>query len=488
MVNSRPHLRQYIRCGRRPDGNFYWEFPLEPSKSTGVHYDGLRICNAVTHQLASFKFPVGLAPALGHFLGLLNGTRKTGEIRAEMNQIHYTFGQQTARYLDELLRLLRKHECLVSTAGSSIRPHWLSATQDRDMIHLGHAALLYRHRESFLLFAPWLMPWFAEAPVPSLWTSLLPEPAAIFLTHDHDDHVDPRTLLAFPKDTPVIVPSRKNRRELFYDYQTLLQGLGFTKVVELAHGESWMFERGRVVSVPFYGECSCELGLPRNCYLIADRGRNILIHVDSGPTNSGESLVKDGVIDELVRRYGPIDAVYAQPGQLLELRTFAAYACLSHPGRWLEVGENCCVSSDYLAELVARVEARLFVAYANGGADWLPDHPVFVFNGRNQALREMVTAHWWPLDGLNEKLGRQGCACIRAAPSTCFANRLMGQRSRSCLLLHHRLICTAWITAIHFSLRDRSPTVFSLQGSWCGEPRVGLLPCEHPGVSAYHQE
>ncbi|RMH32764.1 MAG: MBL fold metallo-hydrolase [Nitrospirae bacterium] len=70
---------------------------------------------------------------------------------------------------------------------------------------------MYRHQDRFLFFDPWLVPWFAEAPVPSLWTSLLPKPAAIFLTHDHDDHVDPRTLLAFPKETPVIVPSKANR-------------------------------------------------------------------------------------------------------------------------------------------------------------------------------------------------------------------------------------------------------------------------------------
>jgi len=121
--------------------------------------------------------------------------------------------------------------------------------------------------------------------------------------------------------------------------------------------------------------------------------------------------VKDGVIDDLVRRYGPIDTIYEQPGQLLELRTFAAYACLLHPGRWLEIGENCCVSSDYLTRLAARAKARLFVTYANGGADWLPDHPVFTFSSRNQALREMITAHWWPLEELQEKLKSQGCRC-----------------------------------------------------------------------------
>ncbi len=411
VVQSRPRWREHIRCRREHDGTFLWEFPLDAEGSASVEYSGLRVFNAATKQVIFFGFDRSMAPAIGRLIGILDGKKRVAEVRAEIVRVGAVSGPDCVKCLAGLLDLLSTHDCLAVSARSSIHAHWLGATHDRDVVHLGHAALMYRQRDSFLLFDPWLIPWFAEAPIPSLWTSLLPKPSAIFLTHDHDDHVDPRALLALPKETPVIVPSRKDRRALFYDYKALLGGLGFTRIVELAHGDTWTFDGGGVVSVPFYGECSCELGLPRNCYLIADRGRNILIHVDSGPTNSGESMVKDGVIDELVRQYGPIDTVYAQPGQLLELRAFAAYACLSHPGRWLEVGENCCVSDDYLAALVASAGARLFVAYANGGADWLPDHPVFVFSERNQALREMVTAHWWPLAALNEKLERQGC-CV----------------------------------------------------------------------------
>jgi hypothetical protein len=409
VVNSRPRLREHIRCGREPDGAFRWEFPLDRTKSAIVEYDRLRLVNTVTRQALPLGMDRCMAPAVGRLIGNLSGTQTAAEIRAEIQRLGRAFGGDLAGYLNELMELLQAHDCLAVTPGSTIRGHWLNATRDRDMVHLGHAALMYRQKDGFLFFDSWLMPWFSEAPIPSLWASLLPAPAAIFLTHDHDDHVDPRTLLAIPKQTPVIVPSRKNGRRFFYDYQALLSRLGFTHVIELAHGESWAFDGGAVVAVPFYGECSCELGMPRNCYLIMDRGRNLYIPVDSGPTNSGDNAVKDGVIDELVRRYGPIDTVYHQPGQLLELRTFAAYACLSHPGRWLEVGENCCVSSDYLAQLAAAARARFFVSYANGGADWLPDHPVFTFSARNQALREMITAHWWPLEELEAKLAALGC-------------------------------------------------------------------------------
>ena len=156
--------------------------------------------------------------------------------------------------LTRLIESLHQHECLVSSSTSSVRSRWFENAARYRHGPSRHAALLYRQRDQVLLFDPWLLPWFAESSVPSLWGSLLPKPAAVFLTHDHDDHVDPRTLLHLPEDTPIIVPSRRDRRTLSYDYLSLLRELGFGLVIELAHGESWAFEGGAVYSVPFYGE------------------------------------------------------------------------------------------------------------------------------------------------------------------------------------------------------------------------------------------
>jgi len=254
-----------------------------------------------------------------------------------------------------------------------------------------------------------LLPWFAESSVPSLWGCLLPKPAAVFLTHDHDDHVDPRTLLHLPKDTPIIVPSRRNRKKLYYDYLSLLRELCFGRVVELAHGETWPFEGGAVVSVPFYGEDPCDVEMPRNCYLITDRGHNVLVHADSGPTNDGRSALKDGVISRLVGQYGPIPLVCASQQQLLELRSYAAHAALSPPGRWLDVGENGYLTNAYLAEVCAAARANLFVSYATGGAEWYPDHLSFMFSQRNPARTALLTAHWEPQEKLKDLLSPQGC-------------------------------------------------------------------------------
>src|SRR5438874_5619064 len=404
LVKSRPHLSAHIKCGRRPDGTFYLDFPRNSRKSATLAYSGLRVFNAVTRQALPFDFNSSMGQAAGRFIGQLDGSRTVAEIRATAEATGIA-----AASLGEILELLKKSDCLAVSPGSSVRAHWLAATQDQDMTHLGHAALMYRQRENFFLFDPWLLPWLAESPVPSLWTSLIPRPAAIFLTHDHDDHVDPRTLLAMPKDIPIVVPSRRNARSLYYDYPSLLRELGFTHIVELAHGESYGFDGGAVVSVPFFGEDPVDIEMPRNCYLINDRGRNTLVHVDSGPTNSGKSAVKEGVIGDLVQRYGPVSTLFASQQQLKEIRAYAAYACLSHPGRWVEVGENGYLTNSYLAELSAAAKARMFVSYATGGADWYPDHLSFMFSRRNPARTALLTANWDPPEGLKDLLAPLRC-------------------------------------------------------------------------------
>jgi hypothetical protein len=406
LVNSRPFLSRHIKCGRTADSTFQWEFPTDPTKSSTVTNGGLRIFHSVKRQAIPIGFdqrPLG--PIVGKLLGMLDGTHQTDEIKT----VVISSPREAQPVLMRLMESLHQYECLRSSSQTSTRQRWFDVVQDRDTVHLGHAALLYRQQDNIFLFDPWLLPWFAESSVPSIWGSLLPKPTAVFLTHDHDDHVDPRTLLHLPKDIPIIVPSRRNRKKLYYDYLSLLRELGFGRVVELAHGESWPFEGGTVVSVPFYGEDPCDLEMPRNCYLISDRGHNVLIHADSGPTNEGRSALKDDVIKRLVDKFGPIPLLFASQQQLLEVRSHAAHAALSHPGKWLDVGENGYLTNAYLAELCATAQAKLFVSYATGGADWYPDHLSFMFSRRNPARTALLTAHWEPPEKLKALLAPHAC-------------------------------------------------------------------------------
>jgi len=163
------------------------------------------------------------------------------------------------------------------------------------------------------------------------------------------------------------------------------------------------------VSVPFFGEDPCDLELPRNCYLIVDRGRNTLVLADSCPTNTGRSVGRDGVIEDLVRRYGPIATVFASRQQLLEVRATFFYACLSHPGRWLEIGEFSYATHHYLAELAASARARLLVSYSTGGAEWYPDYSSVTFNPSRPARTLLLAGTWEPPQDLKERLTPHGC-------------------------------------------------------------------------------
>jgi Beta-lactamase superfamily domain len=406
VVNSRPHLTRHITCGRKADGSFQWELPFEAGKSSTVTNGGLRIFHSVKRQAIPIGFDQrSLGPIVGKLMGMLGGSHRTEEIKT----VVMSSPREAQAVLMRLIEALQQYECLCASSENRIRRQWFDVVADRDTVHLGHAALLYRQQDDVFLFDPWLLPWFAESSVPSLWPPLLPKPAAIFLTHDHDDHVDPRTLLHFPKETPVIVPSRRNKKRFFYDYPALLRELGFARVIELAHGDAWAFEGGAVVSVPFYGEDPCDLQMPRNCYLISDRGQNMLVHADSGPTNDGRSALKDGVIRRLADKYGPIRLLFASQQQLLEIRSHAAHAALSHPGKWLDVGENGYLTNGYLAELCATARAKLFVSYATGGADWYPDHLSFMFSRRNPARTALLTAHWEPPHALSTLLDPHEC-------------------------------------------------------------------------------
>jgi hypothetical protein len=405
VVNSRPALQRHIQCGRKSDGSFQWTYPKNSTASAKMTYGGLRIFNSVTRQAIPFGFERPIGDQVGNFLGFLTGRHTMAEIQT----VGQAGGRDLERQLSQLFSLLKDYDCLAVAPTTSIERHWRQVIRDQDVVHLGHAALLYRHQDKFFWFDPWLMPWFAESPVPSLWANLLPRPSGIFLTHDHDDHVDPRTLYHLPKDVPVFVPSRRNRKALHYDYLSLLKALGFSHVTELAHGETSRIGDAQIVSVPFFGEDPCDVELPRNCYLIADRGRNTLVHADSGPTNDGRSALQDQTLANLVSKYGSISLVFASQQQLKEVRSYAAYACLSPPGKWLEVGENGFLTNAYLAEVCRIAQAKFFVSYATGGADWYPDHLSFMFSRRNPARTALLTAHWDPPENLQQELKTLNC-------------------------------------------------------------------------------
>jgi UDP-MurNAc hydroxylase len=103
---------------------------------------------------------------------------------------------------------------------------------------LSHAGLRVKSSNIELLCDPWLIgscywrSWWNYPPVdPKLIDSLKPD--AIYLTHIHWDHFQGPSLRLFPKEIKIIVP-KGNYDRIKRD----LHNMGYTNVVELAHGQS----------------------------------------------------------------------------------------------------------------------------------------------------------------------------------------------------------------------------------------------------------
>src|SRR5213594_3231597 len=56
VISARPYLQQHIRCGRKQDGTFQWEFPTDPTKFSTVTNGGLRIFHSVKRQAIPIGF------------------------------------------------------------------------------------------------------------------------------------------------------------------------------------------------------------------------------------------------------------------------------------------------------------------------------------------------------------------------------------------------------------------------------------------------
>lgn len=403
LVAMHPRFQAHITARREPDGSFTWDYPLDPDYRSTRRLDHFRAVNARARQVREGDLKSIDGRDIAWLAGQLDGRLTLEQLRTRIA----ARGGAAANALPRVLATLAGMQALVHAPSNSVQQHWLSHTRSGDMVHLGHAALAYRAGDDFLMFDPWLMPWYSTGPNPSVWPTVLPRPAALFYTHEHDDHFSERTLTAFPKDTPVIVPAPAEG--VFYDFRTHLEHLGFSNIVELGHGQRFDIDGGFVEAVPFYGEDPCDLKLSRNCYLVVHNGRRTLVWADSGPANDGTSPLSDGVVDDLVERYGPVHLMLTSQQQLMEIRVLSVYAGLTPPGSWFQSGENGFLTNDYLAEVCRRAGVRQLVSYATGGASWLPDKFNFVFTDRNQARTALTTASWARMESLARLLAEQGC-------------------------------------------------------------------------------
>jgi L-ascorbate metabolism protein UlaG (beta-lactamase superfamily) len=113
---------------------------------------------------------------------------------------------------------------------NSIPARATSLAQAAQVAFLGHASTAIEMDGSRLVTDPVLRrvvgPLYRRAPQPAVGP--LSDPDAILISHLHIDHYDPRSLLAFRRDTPIIAPLGGGLS---------LHGRGFTEVHEMSPGD-----------------------------------------------------------------------------------------------------------------------------------------------------------------------------------------------------------------------------------------------------------
>lgn len=161
---------------------------------------------------------------------------------------------------------------------------------------LSHASLLVRHQERTLLIDPWLVgscywrSWWNYPPVdPKLYRDLKPD--AVYLTHVHWDHFHGPSLSRFPRTTTMVIPYERSTR-----MRRDLEDMGFTHIVELAHGESLELAADFTIT-------SYQFSLWGDSALVIEGG-------DIRVLNVNDAKFMGGPLQQMIDRHAPFTFVF----------------------------------------------------------------------------------------------------------------------------------------------------------------------------------
>lgn len=253
---------------------------------------------------------------------------------------------------------------------------------------MGHATVLVDSASTRVLFDPTLFSRDRRHSRQPLGSAELGEVHAIFLTHHHIDHIDPQSLLALPKRTPVFVPKR-SARPFDPPLARFVRAWGFERVIEIEPWSEHAIGDLAITAVPFFGEASDRLGFSGLTYAVTSNGRKALFLADSSPSHDGRSVLDPGVLD----RVGPVDALFTtwwqERQRVWQLSPLAVFTLPSTA--WGEATESCDLSVEFFARMVRASGAKRVVTYAEqGGEGFLPPH-------LRSTYIESISAFWSPI-------------------------------------------------------------------------------------------
>jgi UDP-MurNAc hydroxylase len=182
---------------------------------------------------------------------------------------------------------------------------------------LSHAGLLIRSRHSALVCDPWLVgsaywrSWWNYPPVAKdLVESLHPD--FVYLTHIHWDHFQGVSLRRFDPATPVFVPKSPSDRRMVDD----LTKIGFSGVIEVAHGESVRLDPGFTITSYHFGIC------PDSVLVAECEGVTVL--------DANDAKVMGRPLEQILESHAPVDFVLRSHSSA---NSRVCYEILDHPCR-----------------------------------------------------------------------------------------------------------------------------------------------------------
>lgn len=183
--------------------------------------------------------------------------------------------------------------------------------------YLGHAGLLVETSTTALMVDPVIAYSNDDEKNKTTFDDLPPNIDYVMVTHTHMDHVCLETLIQLKhKIGTVLVPKNNSGNLADPSIKLMLKALGFKQVIEIEDMESFDFDDGHLVALPFLGEHADVNIRSKAAWVIDIRGKRILAAADS--SNLDKYLYKN-----LHNIIGDIDVL------------FIGMECTGGPLRWL---------------------------------------------------------------------------------------------------------------------------------------------------------
>lgn len=231
---------------------------------------------------------------------------------------------------------------------------------------LGHAGILYAAGGARILVDPFL-PWInvpSRLPDTPIHPGQIGAISAVLITHGDNDHLSPKTLCTFPRDTPIVIPKTEVVRPYHVDMKRLLALLGFTDIREVAEWEQLQFGDATVIAAPFRGE-DWGLDLPTRTYLISSPELTIYANADS--TSAPDvymRLAKDFRIDLAFLGVTGASETYLTPPGFGYGEFYAPWIPPERHNEWVQL----CNGPEESAAAALLLGATHAFGYAAGGA------------------------------------------------------------------------------------------------------------------------